>query len=338
MVPFVHGQNVTWSIPTRVLEKIGHKHLCSLRSPRSDFSKTSHEILTEVNAIAKRQIYNLPHWFMMYFFPQFTTGKNQLDHQMLLRQHLISVTLGAFHWEPDETPFNYVFGGETESKFFCHEGNRSVMAEEEARSIIKEIVFSVFKEKKAGEHFLDQAWNFYEEAHTFPIGQLIVFGIPMPLLDRAIYPCKTFGRPIKMTPQEFVRRGCDENSFLPTWQARVILSAETLHPDRGIQVINVMDEEAVRLFTKDIDLPSPWQNPFLKKMLKSEKTDIEEKTRTHLRDFYRRLDKVIEQAIPDLLSNPDQSLLRLIDIDKTQILGCLNTPAYHGSCSARDFL
>ncbi len=296
MLPFVHGQNVCWSIPARVLERFGHEHLRSLRAPHPHFSKTSHEILSEVNAIAKKQLYNLPHWFWMYFFPQFTTGKNQLDHQMMLRRHLVSVTLGAFHWEPDETPFNYVFGGDTASKFLTHDGNRSVMEDEKARSFIKEMVLSAFKEKKAGEYFLDKAWNFYEEAHAFPIGQLIVFGIPMPLLDRAIYPCKTFGRPLRMTPQEFVRRVCDPDLSMPTNQARLILSADTLHPESGIEVVNVMDEEAVQRFTKGIELPSPWQDPHLKRMVKVEKTDVEEKTRAQFRDFYKRIDKAITET------------------------------------------
>ncbi len=297
LIPLVHGQPALWMVPQRVMKALGCDHCNSLRAPRVA-STSVQALLKNRDAVLHKQKKNPFYWHLLYTFPKLTSGKNQLDHLPQFREHLIATTLGAFHDSIDESPFSFVFGGTSGSKYFTLEGNRSVLSKHLSIQIADGMIRDAMHEKGFSplqiEAMLQRVQKYYNEADAMEIGQMLVIGVPEAILDDVAYLSKPYGIPAGKPLKEVVRAVSNSQRVLGAQhQVRFILGRETMHPDSGIKVVSVMDGKAVDEFCAGANLKPPWEDPLFGKLMALEPHEPEGNSHEKFRCFLKRLDQAI---------------------------------------------
>jgi hypothetical protein len=258
------------------------------------------EVQKMIESVLQEQRKNRVHFCLLYMFPKLC--HHQLHHQPKVQEHLLAATLGAFHDDVDESPFSFVFGGDSGSKYLNMEGNRSVLNQEATRVIADNMIRTVMCEKGYAsqqiEEMLMSAKQFYEEADKMEIGQLLAIGVPESLLNVVAYQSKPYGIPTGKPLKEVVDAVSRSESLLNVdHQVRLILGRETMSPDSGIKVINVMDEKEVEAYCAGAMLGSPWEDPSFGKLMRLPEVDREGNAHEAFRDFLERLDSVIQKIL-----------------------------------------
>lgn len=291
LIPLTHGQSATWLVPQRILQALGYKHCQTLRSPTE---KTVAEVRSMIESGLKKQRTLWPIYWALYRLPSFITERGHLDHGMELREYMLSTNIGFFHCEHHESPLSLVFGGG--SKWIQIEGNVSILGSERSRLFAYSMIAdALLKKGTTPEAFLqmcDKIHPLFNQAEKLRIGQILVLGIPQSLLASSVYHSKKYGTPTQMSLEEVL--DSLSSSEIPSigCQTRLLLCKETLDPKSGIEMINLMDEEAVSNYCGELDFLDESE---IQEIVNKKQTDEEEKNRAAFASLKNNIDKTIKE-------------------------------------------
>lgn len=298
LIPLVHGQPVLWMVPQKVLKALGYEDCGCLRAPGA-VTQSSHEVRQRIDAVLRKQQENWARWCLLYRFPKLTMGENQLDHQPEFQVHLLATTLGAFHDEIDESPFSFVFGGESGSKYLVMEGNRSVLNQRDSLSLADHMITAGMSEKgytlRQIEEVLKRVQPFYEQANKMAIGQLLVIGVPEISLEKMAYQSKPYGIPTGKPLKQLIDKS--EHVMRSEYQVRLILGSECMNSDSKIKMVNVMDEKEVENYCSGTLIGDPWDDPVFRKFMNLAEDIPLEEANNEFRRFLERLEEVIKNVL-----------------------------------------
>lgn len=311
LVPLVHGQPALWFIPQSILSFLGFNKCQSLRFP--DSLKSSSEILEQIDVYQKNP----------EFIPTILGGlTTHLDHA--LRDDLLSVTIGLFHYESCESPVSFVFGGGMGTEFskYDYEGNRSILSNLESRKKANEMIFRAMKEKGFKDEFINDLLKkivpLYKEAENLKRGQLIVLGVPNHQLSNYAYHCQEFGCPTGLSLQQVLEKLAKSKMPQQGGQARVLISKEFMSSKSGVEVINIMDETSLESFCEGTSVHTPskegilsnlmieWSDPTIFQSImglvfdvrRQEKRELEDKNRIEFDAFRKKVNNLIKEIHP----------------------------------------
>lgn len=300
LIPFVHGQSTIWSVPQRILKALEYKGCQLLRSPHLDGFESSSDIYHRIDLIRKkREARNEAHPILSRFLFDYP-----LDHSPEFRNSLLAVTIGFFHLEMHESPISYVFGSVHgfSSAYFHLEGNRNALHQKDCIKIANRMISQTLEGKNWKptiiKELLDRVEPLYQEAARTYIGQFIICGVPYDELSKSVYHCQPLGLPTGNSIEQVLKE-VSEGSNHVGYQARLLLSRETLSTESRIEVVNIMDGLEVESFCKNIN-----QNPLileeedgLKEVLVCKHSSAEEKKIADIENLYARIDGVINSFL-----------------------------------------
>lgn len=302
LIPFVHGRQASWYIPETVLKLLGFSGTSLLRLPEA-----ANKDAASVKAMMQEHAQNV--WTML--LPSWLT---RTDHQTALRTHLLATTIGLFHTEYHETPLSFVFGG-CASKYDITPGNFSVLSDKKTLKLQHEMIRYALSTKGYDNAYIDTLLDalgpLFTKANLFENGQLLVVGLPFEQCDRYAYHCKPFGIPTGLSIRSILQR-MQRSDFLndDNYQARLLLCKETMQPDSGIQVVNVMDSQDPKVPVID--------SAFSRLLTKKEAySDHQERATAAFCSFQQEFDQVLQRF----------GLLNLQDHGYRNTSGTLNAEA-----------
>lgn len=287
LIPFVHGRNASWYIPERILQAVGFRGCQSFR-PSLVSSRSVAEVRTMIDERIQMQKTNWRYWV----FSKNWTSISQTDHVPVLRLHLIAATIGLLHDAFMESPLSLVYGG-SPSKYYTLPGNRSIMAITVATALQESMISDALKERgmndESIQNILSALKPFYVWAHTLKRGHILAFGVPLEACDTFAYHSETYGYPTGIPIAEVLKK-------LPhnKCQVRLILSKETMSPESGISVVNIMDPTSVQAFLQDASPAIPLDAADILTKKKPD-CDWEERDNLEFIKFQQELDAVIDK-------------------------------------------
>jgi hypothetical protein len=291
LIPLTHGQSATWLVPQRILQAIGYEHCQLLRTPTT---KTVAEVRSMIESSLQKQRSLWPLYWTLYRLPSFITEKGHLDHSTELREYMLSTNIGLFHCEHHESPLSLVFGGG--SKWIQFEGNVSILGSERSRLFAYSMIAVALLNKgispEAIVEVFDKIHPLFNQAENLRIGQILILGVPQSLLASSVYHSKKYGTPTQMNLEEVL--DSLSSSEIPSvgCQARLLLCKETLDPKSGIEMINLMDEEAISNYCGELDSPDESE---IQEIVNKKVTDEEERNREAFTNLKNNIDKTIKE-------------------------------------------
>ncbi len=298
LLALVHGQAASWSIPQQILAELGYTNCSTLRSFEEVAIKEADVIQDKVKKIVTTSKSDLRYWLL----PKFASKIGRLDHNLELRTHLLATTIGLFHCEYHESPLTFVYPAAAHKYDRDLKGNLSVLSEGESQMLQNTLIIKALQKHGVGmsviEHLIARITPLYSQASQLDSGQLLVIGVPYELCDKFVYHCKDFGYPTGLSIKSVVDKICNAKfaKHLPKQgcQARFIFCKESMQPESGVCVVNIMDKKACEAFTKDFNLPSIWDEAKTKDFLVKRTTESELLEEKQQLEFQTQLDSVIE--------------------------------------------
>lgn len=246
LIPLVHGQSSIWMIPQRIVTRLGFSQCQQLRS----FVETSNpreEIIQRIDAEReKRAAYWIPFYNRINLF-------KTLDLEPFLRDRLLSVTIGLFHCEAKNSPLSFALGGAClrgPHSIPCrYPGNTSLMEVERCKELANQMIVSAMNARgfssSRSQELISRIDSLYDEASRADLGQLLVIGVPQQNLSRFAYHCETGGIPSGLSAQKVLEMISQGGILKTGCQMRLLLCNETLSFESGIELVNIMDQNAV---------------------------------------------------------------------------------------------
>lgn len=299
LIPFVHGQTAIWGVTQAVLEALDFRGCASLRLP-SMLTLTNDQMRQKVDLIGEEaRKHYLRAWVRSHF--PYLSLKAGFDHDPVVRTHLLSVTIGAFHAEFEDSPFSLTFGGgacmpRTKAPISL-DGNRSILPMEQCKEIARRMIVSALQERDMSPETIDvtthRANLLFDRAAQLDVGNLLVIGVPMAQLSRMVYHSRSFGIPTGIPIGEVLEFLSEKKIRRLGYQARLMLCKDTVGQETGVRVVNIMNERAVEQFCLGKSIKPASEESILNSILAKKETFLEEKARKQIRELMREIDGLI---------------------------------------------
>ena len=299
LIPLVHGQSQMFRIPYEVLKALDFQHGELLRVPSLEFFQEGDEAVKNLALIAEKIHKYRPLYSLLNHFPSEITSAGRIDHTPSFAPFLLSATMGLREGY-NESGLSFVFGDccKVGQQLVVLPGNRKRLSIDNTFAITNNMIREGMTIKnyppKKIEEMLDAVLEYYFEALQLPLGQIQVIGVPIEKVSAWTYASGPFGIHTGRPMQEVLDDFSQEKKPKKADQVRLMLTEQALHRDEGVKVINLMDQEAVQHFCKDLPEKSPSEEESLKEFLHEIKV---EKKNAEIEIFQSTLKNVIRKVL-----------------------------------------